>query len=289
MLTEEDLRDLPLGPKDHYKVGVGPAGLTVELADHTFHRHGQDMDRGELLALVRAGELRIRDDRGEFRLPAKDSAVQLVCKELGPRFRGRRAPWERAWWFDLNAATRLCTWPEPALGVWRTQAGRYACNECGGTSDWARITTDEAWEIFYTWGGPPARVLGGFAELRAVPPPVALLEEALAGELGLVAQLGRLVGDAECAWGPAQGADRPASREEAAAQVEGLRRLMEFIKTEVLPDLRWKRTLAARRVQLGYRTQTEAARSMGLDKSTWTALINRPARQPQTGGPTPKT
>ncbi|MGW1765136.1 hypothetical protein ACWCQL_13800 [Streptomyces sp. NPDC002073] len=267
-LTEADVAQLPSGPEVHHRIDVNEEGLAVKSFTASGTRSARDFDRATLLAFAREGELRIKDDHGRDRLPDSEAAVHLV---RGPSWAVKHWLW--TWWFDLTAATLLYTWPEPCLGTWMTSAGRYVVNHTEDPTRWESMTPDEACSRFYRIGRNPQ--LSDFDETH------------LPGDLALVVQLGRMVRYAETAWGPGTEAWN-LTRGEAEQQVEGLPRVMEFMKTEALPDLRRQRTAAARRVQTFHRTQTEAARSMNLDKSTWTSLLNRPAREPQTGGPTPK-
>ncbi|MFJ3206046.1 hypothetical protein [Streptomyces sp. NPDC086989] len=182
-----------------------------------------------------------------------------VDRVAGPA--GRDLPaWERAWWFGMSAATQLDPEGTSNRGLWRTAGGRYVF--AWGYEMW-ETTPERAWARVYRQGKDPS------GEPGEGPP----------GDLALLYELGRFVQQARTAWDPSRAEEGPPpTREEAAAHVDGLRQLMEFIKVQVLRDLRSHRREAAWRVQAFHKTQTEAARFMQLDKSTWTALLTPPKR-----------
>ncbi|MFJ6722390.1 hypothetical protein [Streptomyces sp. NPDC091259] len=253
VLTEEDLRHLPPDPRNRYKVQVDQDGLKVCPADES----GQYLERDKLTFLVRAGRVRIKDDRGRPRLPAEEAAPCVVLDSL--RSKWDDPLWERAWWFDRNAATCLHQHLDAGTALWRTAGGMFVLMDADGRPT-AGETPEGAAERFYGLGQRD-----GFADPGQLP-----------GDLALMYLLGGLIGQARTAWTPKGETGRAPTKEEAAAQVEGLRGVMDFIKMKVLPDLRSQRREAAWLVQQFHTTQSAAADFMELDKSTWATLLSKP-------------
>ncbi|MFJ3913897.1 hypothetical protein [Streptomyces vinaceus] len=253
VLTEGDLRDLPPDAENRYKVDVGEDGLTVCPAD----KNGQYLERDKLAAMVRAGAIRIKDDRGRPRLPAEGADPCVVRGSHWAKWDD--PPWEQAWWFDRNAATCLHRHADAGTALWRTAGGMFVLVDEDGKTTGGE-TPEGAAKRFYKLGQND-----GWADPEQLP-----------GDLALMYLLGRLVDQARTAWSPKGEPDRQLTKDEAAAQVEGLRRVMDFLKTQVLPDLRSQRRDAAWLVQDFHATQTAAAAFMDLDKSTWATLLSGP-------------